>query len=149
MGSRDMREKICLLLAVALGLQGLVGLTAAFGYSSTLWRWHAESLARALYDAPKLPADAWPIAEQLVAMLGGTIVAWSVAMIALVLGPLRRGEPGAGRVLAASTLAWYAIDSGASLRHGALENVVFNTVALAMVVTPLLALKWASRRSAP
>lgn len=138
-----MRTVALTVLRIGFALQIGVGLSASVAYDGVLWAWHRRATARELLGVAELPADAAPFVLQLASMLGATIACWAVAMLALALGPLARGERWALATVAGSTALWFAVDTGLSLRHGAWTNAIFNVAAAATVFLPLGAV-WAS-----
>jgi len=118
-----------------------VGLSAAFAYEGGLWAWHRQRLARELWDLGEVPHQAIPLMRQLTAMLGATIACWALAMVFLVLVPLRRRERWAWWCIAASTALWFVVDTGLSASHAATTNVLFNCAAAIMIAVPL-AMVW-------
>jgi hypothetical protein len=73
------------------------------------------------------------------AILAATIIGWMVLMAFVIHVPLRRGEPWAWWGISCSVLAWFVIDSTASVAIGYPRNVVFNALFLASFALPLIA----------
>lgn len=73
---------------------------------------------------------------------GATLVGWGIVMVFVVRGPFSAREAWAWRAIALGTGAWFVLDTGVSLAHGVIPNVIFNVVAMALVVVPL----WGSRK---
>ena len=63
-------------------------------------------------------------------VLGAVLIGWMAMVIALVRGPLRRGEPIAWTMLATSTSIWFVIDPAFSLAMGFWQNAVLNRFAI-------------------
>jgi hypothetical protein len=80
-------------------------------------------------------------------ILGAVMVGWSATLLYLVLGPLRRGEPGAWLALALSVTSWFVLDSAWSWWAGYPANVVFNLLFLVLFAVPLAATYRAARRA--
>jgi len=72
-------------------------------------------------------------------VLGAVMVGWCVTLLALLLGPFRRGERAGWDTLALSITTWYVIDSGWSLWSGFWENAALNTLFLLLFAIPLAA----------
>jgi len=128
-----------------IGFLGQVplGLSVAFGYRWSIWGWHRRRMAEALWGTATIPAEAWPVADQLLAMLGATMACWGLAMAFVVAVPLRRREPWAWWCVASSALLWFTVDTGLSAAHGVWVNVAFNCAAGVMIGAPM-ALVWPS-----
>jgi len=122
-----------------------LGLSVAVGYRSPIWGWHRRRMAEALWGTQEIPPEAWPVAEQLLAMLGATMACWGLAMAAVVAVPLRRRELWAWWCVAASALLWFTVDTGLSAANGVRVNVAFNCAAALMMGLPL-ALVWPGLR---
>lgn len=75
------------------------------------------------------------------AVLGAVMVGWSVLLLWLGLGPLRRGEPWAWNAAATSVGVWYALDSAMSVHWGFWPNAVLNTLFLVLFAWPLLRMR--------
>jgi hypothetical protein len=76
------------------------------------------------------PADIPPSAQPYIVfvyrVLGAVMIGWMLALLALVLGPFRRGEPWAWWAVTLSVGGWFAIDTTASLLSGYPGNAVLN-----------------------
>lgn len=132
------------LLVVAFAMQGLVGVSVAFLIDTPLWDWHQSRTALALWGEPHLDPQTEAFRSWAMALVGGTIVSWSVAMLWIVLIPMRNREPWAWWAIITSTLGWFFIDTTISAMHGVGINVLFNLMALTMLAVPL-AMTWSWR----
>jgi len=78
-----------------------------------------------------------PAARLLAAISGGVMVGWG-AMLWLVATRILPSDPAlAATLVRTSLLAWFAVDSTASILAGAPLNVVLNAVFLAAFLVPL------------
>ncbi len=91
--------------------------------------------------APAMSAEAQSYVHFVYGVLGAVLFGWGSMMAMLTHGPLRRGEPMAWRILALPFLGWYVVDTLHSLTTGYWQNAVFNTVFLAAIAPPLIALR--------
>ena len=80
-------------------------------------------------------------------VLGATMIGWSLLLLAVVTGPLRRREPWAWRAVIGSVGGWFLLDSGFSLAIGSPAHAIFNVVFLAAVAPPLVGLARSGQRS--
>ena len=83
-----------------------------------------EAIARAMWDQPTFPDDVVAYNRFVHGVLGGVIAGWG-AMVAVV---ARESAGLAFRALAIGMGVWYAIDTSASLSHGAWPNALLNTI---------------------
>ena len=137
---------VCLLVVFAF--QGAVGYSVALAIDTPLWSWHQERVALALWDDAAYGERTDAYRQWVMALLGGTIASWAVAMLWVVAIPMRRREPWAWWAIVTSALAWFFVDTAISFRHGVDVNVLFNLLALAMIALPL-ALTWPWRQQRP
>jgi hypothetical protein len=95
-----------------------------------------------LFDVIKWPLDGaqGPFDSNfrvLSAVCGGLIISWSVMLLWLLNGPIKRGEPSAKRIFVIAVLSWYFLDSAGSLAAGWLENAMLNIPFMLGLVVPL------------
>lgn len=134
-----------ILLLLAFGMQALVGYSVALAIDGPLWAWHQESVANALWGSAEYGPEVEAYRAWAMALLGGTIASWAVAMMWVVAVPMRRREGWAWWAVITSTMAWFWIDTAVSAAHGVMINVLFNLGALLMLAIPL-AMTWSWRR---
>ncbi|MBK1990298.1 hypothetical protein A0J48_022695 [Sphaerospermopsis aphanizomenoides BCCUSP55] len=72
-------------------------------------------------------------------VLGGVMIAWSVALLFILAGPFRRGQKEAWYAVTVSILIWVIVDSSASIATGYWQNAVSNTIFLVFLGAPLVA----------
>lgn len=88
-----------------------------------------EVFQRVYYDADPPTGVAEDHLVLTYGVLGGVLIGWMVLVLAVVTGPLRRGDGWAWRAVAWSVAAWFVTDTAHSLAVGAWENAVLNVVA--------------------
>lgn len=118
--------------------------TAAFGGMMLL----LHDLTRELFDliaflgaASPVDADAEHFQSFFYGVTGAVMIGWSVALLGLARGPVRRREPWAWTTLAASVTVWFVLDSTLSAVMGFPGNVVLNTVLAIAFWIPLLLIR--------
>ncbi len=131
-------------LLLSFAVQALVGYTVAFAIDTPLWEWHQSRVGEALWGDGAYGEEVQAYRAWAMALLGGTISCWAVAMIWVVAIPMRRGEGWAWWAIITSTLAWFWVDTAISAAHGVGINVMFNVMALTMIAVPL-AMTWSYR----
>lgn len=134
------RASFRLLVAVIVAT-GLFGLAMVLLPGLTL-----RGFGLLVYGTPeallRLDAVARHYVELTHAVLGATIFGWSVALLAVALGPLRRrSDAAAWRLIALSLLAWFLPDTTFSLLAGSWPNAVLNLVFALAFAAPLAALR--------
>jgi hypothetical protein len=73
------------------------------------------------------------------AVIGATMIGWSVVLLFILLGPFREGSRGAWFAVAASIAAWFVPDTVFSLWSGFWQNAVLNLVLGSLFAVPLAA----------
>ncbi len=73
---------------------------------------------------------------------GATLAGWGIVLVFIARGPFAGREPWAWRAVAAGTVTWFLLDTGVSVVHGVLPNVVLNVVVMVLIAVPL----WGTRR---
>lgn len=123
--------KLASIVVVGVGLVlALAAHPATAGVTALL----ADGIFWPLDGHPTLDA---PAARLLAAISGGVMVGWG-AMLWLVATRILPSDPAlAATLVRTSFLAWFAIDSTASILAGAPLNVVLNIVFLAAFLVPL------------
>lgn len=89
--------------------------------------------------APEARSDRY--ATFIFGVLAGTMTGWASLLAFIVLGPMKRGEAWTFPAIITSLLAWFVLDTGASLYYGVLFNALGNFVILLWISVPLLILK--------
>lgn len=79
------------------------------------------------------------------AVLGAVMFGWSVALLAVIAGPFRRGSRAAWRTVAISLAAWFVPDTAFSLWSGFWPNAVLNLGLAVVFAIPLAATRGAMR----
>jgi hypothetical protein len=96
-----------------------------------------------LFDILQWPIDgkpqlSGPNERVLSAVLGGVLVGWSTLMLWMLKGPVAQGDPSAVRAYSVAVLAWFVVDTTASLLAGWPGNALLNVASLLMGWGPLL-----------
>ena len=117
---------------------GLVIAAASTAAGDGIWLW--------LYDLVKWPLDGNPSgfsddAFAINGLLGGVMVGWATLMFLVVSRRLAHGDIDLVDPLLISIVAWFVVDSTASVLAELAGNVVLNTLFLVLFVVPLLALR--------
>lgn len=73
--------------------------------------------------------------------LGAAITGWGVVLMAVALGPFRRGTREGWLAIAASLFAWFVPDVIVSLWFGFWQNVVLDGVFAVLYASPLIAMR--------
>lgn len=130
-------------LLVALAANALLGAVLVLAPSVTRagfgWMLHGDPGHLDGFDVP-----AQRYVDLLHAVLGSVLVGWTLLMVAVVRGPLARGEPWALPALGWSWVAWFVPDTAVSLISGHAPNAVLNTAFAIALGVPWLAL-WRRR----
>jgi hypothetical protein len=93
-------------------------------------------------SARSIPAFGEPAVSYLAlvhGVLGAVMFGWGVALLCVVLGPLRRGSREAWLTVAASVAAWFVPDTIVSVSSGFWRNAVLNVLVAVLLVIPLIA----------
>jgi hypothetical protein len=88
-----------------------------------------EAFQRVYFDADPPTGVAEDHLVLTYGVLGAVMIGWMVLVIAVVAGPLQRGDDWAWRAVAASVAVWFVLDTAHSLAVGVWENAVLNVVA--------------------
>jgi len=96
---------------------------------------------------PTFGADAVAYVRFVYGILGAVIAAWGVLLFAVVVGPLRRGDPSAWLAVYGSVALWFTVDSTLSIVSGHWANVVPNVAFLVPYAAPLVATRLARARA--
>jgi hypothetical protein len=86
-------------------------------------------------------ADAVRYVEFIHGALGAAITGWGVVLMAVALGPFRRGTREGWLAIAASLFAWFVPDVIVSLWFGFWQNVVLDGVFAVLYASPLIAMR--------
>lgn len=86
-----------------------------------------------------IPADAVRYIDFVNAVIGAVMLGWAVALLFIVVGPLRRCERWAWHAVTASILAWFVPGTLFSAWSGAMLNVAINCLFAAAFAIPLIA----------
>ena len=101
------------------------------------------AFARLLYGDPghiaTFGAQAVAYISLVHAVLGAALSGWGLALFVVARGPFARGERLGWRVVAASVLAWFLLDTAFSVWWGSWPNVVLNVLFLVVFAVPLAA----------
>lgn len=96
-----------------------------------------------LYYTPSAPSplspDAVTYTAFMGAVMGATMIGWSVLLLFVLRGPFRRMETTAWQMITISLATWFISDTAASLWFGFWQNAVLNTTVLMLFAIPLLA----------
>jgi hypothetical protein len=146
MNTESTLHRACRLVLVA-GLAAWAGFGILFAFLSQAA--FVAPLMQALWtpflgEAP-LPPAMDGLLGFMQGLLGAVMIAWSVALGFLAMGPLRRGEGWAWWAILASVLAWFVIDEAFSVRYAVWINVWGNLVLLAWFILPLAVWRLAGR----
>jgi hypothetical protein len=74
-------------------------------------------------------------------VLGAVMFGWSLALWGLTIGPVRRRERWAWRVVAISMAGWFVVDTILSIASGYGENAILNTVFAVLFAVPLVGMR--------
>lgn len=124
-------------------LAGLVGV-GAFGMALVLLPGPMQSLFNIVaFGAPDTPAafgvEATAYLAFVYGVLGAVMAGWSIALLAIVHGPFRRGERWAWGAVTGSLGLWFVVDTTFSLVSGFPGNAVLNCVFALVLAVPLIA----------
>lgn len=78
-----------------------------------------------------------PAVRLYAAVMGAVVVGFGV-MLARVARSADRGPSAIGRALRDAVLAWFVVDTAASLLHGSWQNALFNLLSLSAGLPPIL-----------
>jgi hypothetical protein len=115
-----------------------------FGLSLVLLPGPTQALSYSLLFGSAVPpaefsAEAVAYVRFVYGIMGAVIAGWGVLLLALVAGPLRRGEPSAWLAVYGSVAVWFVIDSTLSIVAGRSANLVPNVGFLVPYLAPLVA----------
>jgi hypothetical protein len=106
-----------------------------------------SGLFRALFDSQAILGSVGPAALNpelalfkgyVYGVLGGTMMGYGLLAFFVARFGFARGEKWAWIALLLSTLLWYALDTGGSLKSGVVLNAAGNTLFLALLLVPLI-----------
>ena len=117
---------------------------AAFGLSMVVLPQIPESyfnfiLFGEFAEHTRFSADAHDYIRFAYAVMGSLMAGWVVSLLALIVGPFRRGERSAWITIAVSVGVWFVLDSAASVALGFWQNAVSNVGFAVLFAIPLLA----------
>ncbi len=72
-------------------------------------------------------------------VMGAIIVGWFIPLVGIIVQPFRQGETWAWNVITLSVVAWFILDTGASLASGITPNALGNLGFFIPIIIPLLA----------
>lgn len=133
--SRNTRSRLMVVVAII------------FGFYSILWGIAPyESInfpSRLILDSLDWPIDRLSTQLDKNTMLLSAIGAGLLGAIAIFLGgivapAIKEGNKSITRIAIIAMIVWYVIDGTGSIASGAASNVVFNSIYLAVILTPLL-----------
>lgn len=127
----------CGLILFGLSLALLPGPTQALCY----WLLFGSAV-----PPPTFGAEAVAYVRFVYGILGAVIAGWGVLLLAVVAGPLRRGDPAAWLAVYGSVAVWFTIDSTLSIVSGHWANVAPNVGFLVPFAAPLVATRLAHGR---
>ncbi len=119
-------------------LVGFVFVVVSFDDATLRW------MNTVLVPDPSPPTSA----VRLYAAVLGAVVLGLGVMLGRVASAAERGPSAIARALRDGLVAWFVVDTGASLLHGSLPNVVFNVISLTAGLAPILLLLRGARRRA-
>jgi hypothetical protein len=123
------------MLVFATGFTVIFGLAMVYLPGPT--QWYFNSLIFAQTDNP-FDAGANRYIIFAFGIIGAVIVGWGVALMGIILKPLRQGERWAWWVLALSVNVWFVVDSVLSITSGYWQNAVSNLAFYVLFAVPLL-----------
>jgi len=74
-------------------------------------------------------------------VLGAVIVGWMITVGAIVIGPLRKGEPWAWWAIAGALIVWFGLDTSLSLVLGFTGHAAFNLVFAIGLAIPMAVIR--------
>lgn len=86
----------------------------------------------------KLPENTLRFQGWIYGVLGAVIAGWGTLIAFWASYPFKTRERWAWNGLALATAIWYIADTSISAMHGVIFNVVFNTIILFLLATPLV-----------
>jgi len=103
--------------------------------------------ARLLLDLLDLPfGDAAPTLNQsemwLSSIGAGLVIAISIMLLGIVAPALEKSDKVVVRVTIWAFISWYLVDSVGSIASGVASNALFNSIFLAIILLPLLTVKY-------
>ena len=90
------------------------------------------------WETTELPKNALKFQGWIYGVLGAVIAGWGTLIAFWAYYPFKSCEMWAWNGLALGTAIWYCADTAISVIYGVTFNVVFNTVMLLLLATPLL-----------
>jgi hypothetical protein len=82
-------------------------------------------------------AEIAPFKVYVYGVLGGSLIGFAASVFAIARFGIARREKWAWWAVLASSVLWYALDTGGSLRAGVLMNAAGNTIFLAIILAAL------------
>lgn len=129
-----------------------VGLLVAFAGNSLPLALHNDLTREVFFGGEAFSPEVLRLKNWLFGVIGASIVGFHALMIMLSEYALRRREQWAYRAAWLGLLSWFGIDTGVSLYHGAVHNVLLiNLVALVLIGLPLAMMRpaWTDAPVAP
>ena len=102
-----------------------------------------EAMNEAMWGRKARPDEGAAVQRFANAVLGATLVAWSVAIAFVAHVPFRAREPWAWTCVAVSVAVWFVLDTGCSIALGVWPNAILNAVC----VVPFAVILAFTRRS--
>jgi len=116
-----------------------VGLLVAFAGDSIFFEVHNDYTREVFLGGKEFDPNILELKKWLFGIIGGTIVGFHVLMVMISEHAFKKKENWAYTAMWMGLLSWFLIDSGLSLYHGAVHNVVLiNLVALVLIGIPLI-----------
>jgi len=72
-------------------------------------------------------------------VLGSVMAGWGVALLGVLYGPFRSGNPEGWRSVAYSVALWFSLDTSVSLAYGLWQNALLNLIIAELYIIPLVA----------
>ena len=90
------------------------------------------------WDKTELPDNAMKFQGWIYGVLGAVIAGWGTLIAFWAKYPFKTRERWAWNGLALATAIWYVADTAISAMYGVFFNIIFNTVMLFLLTTPLV-----------
>jgi len=72
-------------------------------------------------------------------VLGSVMAGWGVALLGVLYGPFRSGNPDGWRSVAYSVALWFLLETFVSLSYGLWQNALLNLIIAELYIIPLVA----------
>jgi len=117
------------------------GVFMAIFNQSTIFAFFNQQIDPVFWGSVPKPVEYANFQGWVYGVLGATMAGWGLMLLFIVQNAFRLREKWTWQSIVISLGSWYVLDTAISLYFGVIFNVVFNTLLLLAVISPLIATK--------